>query len=437
MSGIFDSVFGHNLSNLKVKNLDSASLHEIINEFAPLLTGEVIAQPNLKFVENDAGLPPEESDNIEMEDSECSSITRDSPAATDSPDTVKPEEDSSGKSSSPVEMVSYTENEDGALDLSLHSTRENSSVHSHQTSVINGNHSINHSTHHSIEAFQEFNHKIYTDPVARNQNEPACDLTGEETHSIGNSSTALNLHTATVDHLTSLKNGVTKMNCDFNQYLLTANLSTMKALDPERTLASQENSLPGINVGDLVQRIENTSSFRGSGRYKMYHCEHCPNVYDTKYHLNRHIMSSHEGVHPFVCEVCSKPFAQKCDLTRHMNVHYNMKKHVCKVCNKSFKRADYLIKHEKEFCSTSKPLRCEKCGKCFAEQSKLDEHMSLHEEKVTFDCDKCDASYIEEGDLYEHEKQHEADKPQACPKCEKTFPEFKDFVLHYKVNAGL
>ena len=426
MSGIFDGVFGQNLSKLKVKNLDSASLHEIIDEFAPLLTGDVIAQPKQKLVENDPDTLEEDSDEIPMEESDdCTNTIK------DSPDILRNEEDYSLKSSSPEEgdTCSFKRNEDGALDLSLHSARENSSVHSHQTSVINGDHSTEHSITHSVKTFQDYKPKINADPVA-NQNELSHDQSSEKTHSSGGILILpiSNSPTATLDHLTSLKNGVTKINCNFNEFLLTSNLNRMKTLQAEKPLQPQENR-PVSDVRDLSY-----SNFRGLGRYKIYQCEYCQKVYDTKYHLNRHMMVSHEGVHPFVCEVCSKAFAQKCDLTRHMNVHYNVKKHYCKICGKCFKRADYLAKHEKEFCSVSKPLRCEKCGKCFAEHAKFDEHLTLHEVKLAFKCDKCDDSFQEEADLTEHKKQHIAE-PQACPKCQKTFPEFKDFVIHYKVNT--
>lgn len=476
MNDLFDGMFAETISGLKVKNLDTASLHEIIDEFAPLLTGDAVARPKRIANKTDADAlnsePDHQAEDMQEEMDECSSSVRNSPEAlrideecsetssgrdetdslninvddsikTEDPDNFKTDE-ADGCMTKEAEMLkidetdSFKTSEDGALDLSLYSSREESDVFTHPTSVINGDHSIkesvshssssfqNHSIAHSKTSFQDYGRpKLDLDSAAKQHNQQFNNLTNGEI--LSNNSFLLLQNTGTasaLDHLSKLKNGLTKLNQD--NFLLTPNLNHMKILQSE------------VDKSNTLSDIRDVSKFRlrGLGRYKIYQCEHCSAVFDTKYHLNRHMMISHEGVHPFVCEVCSKAFAQKCDLTRHMNVHYNVKKHYCKVCGKSFKRADYLAKHEKEFCSVFRPHKCEKCGRCYANQEELDEHLVSHDVKLPFWCDKCDDSFQEEADLVEHKKQHQLDKPQECPKCHKSFPEFKDFVTHYKEHSG-
>ncbi|KAI8881690.1 hypothetical protein K501DRAFT_124850, partial [Backusella circina FSU 941] len=48
---------------------------------------------------------------------------------------------------------------------------------------------------------------------------------------------------------------------------------------------------------------------------------------------------------PFVCKVCSRPFARKHDLQRHIRVHTGFKPYSCLHCKKAFVRTDALKHH--------------------------------------------------------------------------------------------
>ena len=499
MSDLFDSVFGQSLSSLKVKNLDSASLHEIISEFAPLLTGDVIPIAKKALIEVDADIDADVKPQIVNHHEElgngrdCSNPLKDSPEAfcnvercsvngnsldeTDScgpvdHDSVKSEEnytpmtdeytpmnhecashkenqpglhrkrkaDCINIKSEPEDLTvskarSYktTVSDDGALDLSLHSSRENMVVLSHKSSVIKVEPSLEHSiTHsnqnHSSKPFQDMKPKFNSDSIAKRPKTEPNIQTSEDKHSVDNFlSFSKALPASTIEHINLLKNGLAKGMNGLDNFLLTTNMNVIKLGAP----VPQQLEIDKVKT-DLINAAK--SQLRGPPRYKIYSCEICKQVFDTKYHVNRHMMLSHEGADPFVCEVCSKVFAQKCDLTRHMNIHLNVKKHFCKVCNKSFKRADYLAKHEKEFCSVFRPHKCEKCGRCYATEEELMEHKVTHEIRLAYKCDKCDDSFQEEADLLEHKPQHKGDKPQDCPLCSQKFPDFKDFVNHYKVR---
>ena len=509
MSDIFASVFGQSLASLKVKNLDSASLHEIISEFAPLLTGEVIPIAKKALIEADADIETDVKPQIinhneeEGNERECSNALKDSPEAfrnveggsvngssideTDScgqndHDSVKSEEMYTPMTEeyTPMndEIVSYKENQpdinrkrkidciniksepedltiyngkarsfkttvsdDGALDLSLHSSRESMTPLTLQSSVIKIEpleHSIPHSIqnhNHSSIPFQDVKPKLNIDnihiPVIKR---PKIELemqTNADKVSLSELSLSKMHPASTIDHINFLKNGLVKGMNGLDNFLLATNMNVIKL----GAQVPQTVEMDKVKT-DLINAAK--AQLRGaSPRYKIYSCEICKQVFDTKYHVNRHMMQAHEGVDPFACEVCSKVFAQKCDLTRHMNIHLNVKKHFCKVCNKAFKRADYLAKHEKEFCSVFRPHKCEKCGRCYATEEELMEHKETHKIRLAFKCDKCDDSFQEEADFLEHKTQHKDDKPQDCPLCSQQFPDFKDFVNHYKVRLAL
>lgn len=167
---------------------------------------------------------------------------------------------------------------------------------------------------------------------------------------------------------------------------------------------------------------------------KYYQCKLCPKLYDTKYHLNRHLIT-HGGNRPHCCDQCGKSFSQKCDLNRHMNVHNNLRKHACSVCGKTFKRADYLSKHERQYCGVFKPHKCNKCNKGFEDPEQLAEHSCVQRiDGVTFNCEHCEEKFDSVDGLVEHRKTHSNQKQDyQCTKCKEEFTDFSSYVDHFKV----
>lgn len=167
---------------------------------------------------------------------------------------------------------------------------------------------------------------------------------------------------------------------------------------------------------------------------KYYQCKLCPKVYDTKYLLNRHLIT-HGSNRPFACELCGKSFSQKCDLNRHMNVHNAARQYSCSVCGKSFKRSDYLAKHERQYCGVQKPHKCHKCHKGFEDPDQLLDHTcSCKTDNSTFDCEHCSESFVTVDSLVEHRKGHlKTESEYTCTRCKEKFGEFMAYVEHFKV----
>ncbi|KAI9322388.1 hypothetical protein BX666DRAFT_1835972, partial [Dichotomocladium elegans] len=64
------------------------------------------------------------------------------------------------------------------------------------------------------------------------------------------------------------------------------------------------------------------------------------------------------------CYLCSRAFARKHDLQRHIRVHTGAKPYACLCCKKAFARTDALKRHLRmeEACRTSPEIQAMKCA---------------------------------------------------------------------------
>ncbi|KAG8173991.1 hypothetical protein JTE90_029416, partial [Oedothorax gibbosus] len=76
----------------------------------------------------------------------------------------------------------------------------------------------------------------------------------------------------------------------------------------------------------------------------VHSCVTCSKSFAQKFNLMRHMKSHAEGSIGFDCKVCDKFFTREDNLIRHAKTHEN-EEYVCPRCPKSFTRKDALTRH--------------------------------------------------------------------------------------------
>lgn len=396
MTDLFNQ-FGGALADFKMRNIDSASLHEIIGEFAPLIgvaTDGFVAASVSKKADNNINTPPVETviikTEIKQEKKDLEYVNGNT--------CVKPIAET--RVVTHVKQIAETHVEKGgmfdiALDLSMkpRATNETKDV---------------------LDIKPVLNIKSTVDVIQRYsiKREP------EESTKIDHSIYKKARQTFDSPKLES-RNSCSPVLND------SANVESPQSSTKSNRDSDDESS----KVSKLLYEVKTVNDL------KYYQCKLCPKVYDTKYHLNRHLIS-HGGNRPHICDKCGKSFAQKCDLNRHLNVHNNLRKHACSVCGKTFKRADYLSKHERQYCGVYKPHKCTKCFKGFEELEQLAEHSCIQRmDGSTFTCEHCGEKFETVDNLVEHRKTHKnKEEDYQCTKCNEQFTNFASYVDHFKVR---
>ena len=122
---------------------------------------------------------------------------------------------------------------------------------------------------------------------------------------------------------------------------------------------------------------------------------------------------THTGEKPYECNVCSKGFAMKTNLTVHQRTHTREKPYECDVCNKRFSTASDLRKHQKIH------LLCSSCGREIIQPHDVQEYFVEDEHSTQCTCNKCNAKFSNSKKLLKHlKRQHGDDGTYQCCLCQ-------------------
>ncbi|XP_048196393.1 zinc finger protein 786-like [Perognathus longimembris pacificus] len=164
---------------------------------------------------------------------------------------------------------------------------------------------------------------------------------------------------------------------------------------------------------------------------KPFQCPQCPKSFCQKGVLREH-QHTHSAQKPFQCPKCPKSFCRKGVLREHQHTHSMQKPFQCPRCPKSFCRKELLQNHQHTH-GAQKPYPCSQCGKSFIRQAHLTRHLGLHSGKRHVQCSLCGKSFRARADMKTYQLLHGGEMPFSC-KCGKGFAKQFQLVEHIRTH---
>ncbi|GBO31388.1 Zinc finger protein 287 [Araneus ventricosus] len=164
--------------------------------------------------------------------------------------------------------------------------------------------------------------------------------------------------------------------------------------------------------------------------------------------------ASPERSQHFVCPTCSKSFASKNSLTKHMKTHTGENLFRCRICDKVFGRNDNLNRHmrihaseigdetiapkgnlnqDMEIHSKKNDFKCDICNETFGRNDNLIRHMKTHSKENNFKCNICDRSFHRKHCFAMHMQKHQ-EKKYDCGKCDRSFISLQHLNQHVRAS---
>ncbi|KAH6923643.1 hypothetical protein HPB50_004320 [Hyalomma asiaticum] len=114
---------------------------------------------------------------------------------------------------------------------------------------------------------------------------------------------------------------------------------------------------------------------------------------EVRYDVDAH-ERTHNGVKPFVCDVCNRGFVQRSQLHVHQKSHSGERPHECLECGKRFVLLSHLNYHRNNVHNKAdKPHVCPQCGRGFVRRAVLNRHMLSHETRKPYVCSVCGRTF--------------------------------------------
>ena len=166
---------------------------------------------------------------------------------------------------------------------------------------------------------------------------------------------------------------------------------------------------------------------------KLYDCPTCKFKCLTKGSLREHIRSAHE--HAYVCSFCGKNYANQNTLREHVSYIHGGKKKVrlnCTMCEVTFAHPMSLKKHI-ESVHEGKKHQCSYCGEIFDTNHLLETHIAFtHDRSKLFECLVCKAGFRTKTTLQNHVNfVHEKTGGHICSACGKSYATKGEVKKHF------
>ncbi|XP_069695150.1 gastrula zinc finger protein XlCGF53.1-like isoform X3 [Periplaneta americana] len=211
--------------------------------------------------------------------------------------------------------------------------------------------------------------------------------------------------------------------------LLNKETNEELTVDSRQTKPSNDKSIVGKNDLTSAQLTEdriNEDYWRSSLKTRLstrtrgqsFKCRTCGLRFANRRDINRHAATHTNGWYPipreepFVCEQCGKCCNQQNYLDKQIPTHAREKCFKCRRCG--LRLTNRRVTNRKRNndtgswfpFTTEKPLECEQCGRCFSEQSDLDEHIHVHTNEKAFKCRRCGLLFKNRRDVNRHAATH-------------------------------
>lgn len=135
------------------------------------------------------------------------------------------------------------------------------------------------------------------------------------------------------------------------------------------------------------------------------------------------LRSSRLGKKIHTCAICNIIFDCKSKLEIHMTLHNDSTLYRCDVCSKSFKTHSNMMRHMEFYCEPKQIYTCESKS-----------HEKLHEMKYI--CEQCGMEFKRRYGLTKHMRTHSAEKKCLCAVCGKTFKSLSAQKVHLLTHVG-
>lgn len=148
-------------------------------------------------------------------------------------------------------------------------------------------------------------------------------------------------------------------------------------------------------------------------------CIYCPKIFEHRRQLMPHLRQHLEVPLQFKCTECSKSFAERSYLNRHIRMIHRGRgrNQQCPICPMRF-AGKKLLKNHMEIHFGVRPIPCEFCRGRFKTQELLDLHTLIHKGENPYKCGDCDKSFNRHSLLQKHAKCHaDIPRPFQCQNC--------------------
>ncbi|XP_022256448.1 uncharacterized protein LOC106472147 [Limulus polyphemus] len=205
------------------------------------------------------------------------------------------------------------------------------------------------------------------------------------------------------------------------------------------TAVSTDKVRLSVSPGVVENSSQNDSSL--SEKY----CSLCQSGKSCELHIRQSLVTSTSlsepsvipasSSKPFRCNLCGKHLATKNVYQSHMRSHSGEKPFTCELCGHCFSQKTSLTRHMRSHTG-ERPFPCDICGKCFADKERIKIHMRTHTGEKPFSCTVCGKCFSQKSTVKRHMSVHTGEKPFVCQSCGKGFANKGNLNAHSKTHSS-